>query len=106
MCTMYADYDVPCMYMQLSPPAHAARIGAATPAIPAPQSGVSNEISGAAPVSYASLFRFASPVDVLLVVLGLLGGLCSGAAMPLFSVLFGNALDALNTTDDIVGACI
>jgi ABC-type multidrug transport system fused ATPase/permease subunit len=50
-------------------------------------------------VSYRALFRFADKLDVLLVVVGSLGGLTHGVMMPVFSIIFGSLLDDFNAAD-------
>ncbi len=49
-------------------------------------------------------FRHADGLDVLMVFLGILGGIVSGALIPFFQWLFGRMLDSLNTGADIVEA--
>jgi ATP-binding cassette subfamily B (MDR/TAP) protein 1 len=51
-------------------------------------------------VSFLQLYRYADSVDVVLVVIGLLGGILQGVTMPLFSLLFGDLLDSFNLEED------
>ncbi len=48
-----------------------------------------SELDSVPAVTYTSLFRYASPFEKLLLVLGVVGGCCSGACMPLFAIIFG-----------------
>ena len=41
------------------------------------------------PISIGSLFRFANGVDMLLLIFGSIGACLQGAAMPAFSLIFG-----------------
>ena len=41
------------------------------------------------PISVGSLFRFANGVDMFLLVFGSIGACLQGAAMPAFSLIFG-----------------
>lgn len=50
------------------------------------------------PVGVISMFRFASPVDLLLMLIGSLAGLAHGAALPLVLVFFGDVVDAFIMT--------
>lgn len=45
-------------------------------------------------VSYFTLFRFADRLDFLLMALGFFGAAANGAAMPVFSIIFGNLLNS------------
>ncbi|KAL4457545.1 hypothetical protein ABPG75_012410 [Micractinium tetrahymenae] len=47
------------------------------------------------PVSYFALFKFADRLDVACMVVGFIGAAASGTAMPLFSILFGDLINAL-----------
>ena len=63
---------------------------------------------GLPPVPFAALYRFATPTDLALSVLGALSGLASGTVLPLFTIVFGNGLDSFNSplakTEDIVAS--
>jgi hypothetical protein len=50
--------------------------------------------------TFAELFSCAEPIDVLYMVLGTFGGLITGVSLPVFNVLFGQMLDALNSGPD------
>ena len=47
-------------------------------------------------VPISNLFRFADGTDKLLILLGSLGGCAAGAAMPAFSLVFGDLFEGLN----------
>ena len=56
-------------------------------------------------ISFFQLFRFASKKDWFLIVIGTIASLVNGAAMPLFSLLFGdvaNGFGPLNTDEQII----
>ena len=63
---------------------------------------------GLPPVPFSALYRFATPLDLTLSVLGALAGLASGTVLPLFTIVFGNGLDSFNSplakTEDIVAS--
>eukprot|EP00741_Cyanophora_paradoxa_P003931 tig00000741_g3824.t1 len=48
------------------------------------------------------LFRFATPMDKFIMFLGSVGAVINGAAMPAFSLIFGEIMNGLNS-NDIVG---
>lgn len=48
-------------------------------------------------VPYSKLFRYATPTDILCMVVGLILSAGNGVTMPAFSILFGALLDRLNT---------
>lgn len=50
-------------------------------------------------VPYFDLFRFADKVDYALLTAALVAAAGNGAAMPLFSLIFGEMVDAFNTPD-------
>jgi len=57
------------------------------------------------PVSFFTLFRFATKKDWILIVVGTCASIANGAAMPLFSLLFGDVADGfgpLNTHEEIM----
>ncbi len=45
-------------------------------------------------VSFTQLFRYASPMDKLLIFIGSVGAVITGAAMPLMTILFANVIQA------------
>lgn len=45
---------------------------------------------------FKALFRFATPLDKLLMFIGALGAVANGAALPAFAVIFGEMLNAIN----------
>eukprot|EP01113_Clastostelium_recurvatum_P006565 TRINITY_DN1297_c0_g1_i1.p1 TRINITY_DN1297_c0_g1~~TRINITY_DN1297_c0_g1_i1.p1 ORF type:complete len:1417 (-),score=461.68 TRINITY_DN1297_c0_g1_i1:319-4464(-) len=47
-------------------------------------------------VSFFSLFRFADSLDIFLMVVGSLAAAANGAAMPLFSLIFGRLIDVFS----------
>jgi ATP-binding cassette, subfamily B (MDR/TAP), member 1 len=53
-----------------------------------------NASSAATRVPFHRLFTFADCTDVVLMVLGALGSVANGAAMPFMTVLFGNLVNA------------
>ena len=53
-------------------------------------------------VPYRALFRYATPWETVGLYLGVACSLVNGAALPLFSLLFGQLLDDLNSPADIV----
>lgn len=56
------------------------------------------------PASYCELFGEADTLDYGLMALGTLGALGTGASLPAFCILFGQALDRLNATGNIQDA--
>ncbi|RLM94145.1 hypothetical protein C2845_PM08G10710 [Panicum miliaceum] len=74
---------------------------AGTPGTPARSRGAGNGGKGGGPgasaatrVPFHKLFAFADSTDVALMLLGALGAVANGAAMPFMTVLFGNLIDA------------
>lgn len=55
----------------------------------------------AAGVGVLALFRFATSYDVCLIVAACVCALGHGVVMPLFSLLFGDVINGLNTTGSI-----
>ncbi|KAH0462510.1 hypothetical protein IEQ34_010085 [Dendrobium chrysotoxum] len=51
-------------------------------------------------VPFYKLFSFADPIDVLLMILGSVGALANGAALPLMTVLFGNLIQSFGGAKD------
>ena len=49
-----------------------------------------------------SMFRFADKIDVILIVLGIIFALVTGATVPIFSLLWGSNIDNFKTADDLV----
>ncbi|KAI0510743.1 hypothetical protein KFK09_011352 [Dendrobium nobile] len=52
-------------------------------------------------VPFYKLFSFADPSDVFLMILGSVGALANGAALPLMTVLFGNLIQSFGGAKDI-----
>ena len=62
-------------------------------------------VLGLPPVPFTRLYSYASAWDIAAVVLACVCGAASGAILPLFSILFGGALNAVNDpTTDIVAS--
>ncbi|KAI5056796.1 hypothetical protein GOP47_0028614 [Adiantum capillus-veneris] len=58
-------------------------------------------------VPFLKLFSFASPLDVVLMLIGSVGGAVNGVSMPLIALLFGQLIDAFgknNNTGDTLDA--
>jgi hypothetical protein len=53
-----------------------------------------SELDNVPSVSYWGLFRYANAFEKFLLFLGVIGGCCSGACMPLFAIIFGCVLVA------------
>lgn len=51
-------------------------------------------------ISYFKLFRYATPMDYMYIILGTLGGMANGAAMPCWALLFGNLVNAFGNESD------
>lgn len=106
--------------ISLTPPPPEMPASAAVPegvdAATAPQSAVSatptTPSTPAAPTAepvpslsfFAFYFRHADALDLLMMFIGVVGGLVTGALIPFFQWLFGRMLDSLNTGEDIVEA--
>lgn len=58
-----------------------------------------NEDVATQPVTFWSLFRYASVCDWLLIVFGLLCSAAVGVVQPLFAILFGSLLDSFGSAD-------
>ena len=74
---------------------------------PAPVAvGEAASVLGLPPVAFSKLYTFAMAADIAGVVLACVCGAGSGAVLPLFSLLFGGALDAVTnpSTDEIVAS--
>ena len=52
-------------------------------------------------VPFYKLFSFADSTDVLLMIMGTVGAVANGAAMPLMTVLFGNLIQSFGGAQDI-----
>jgi len=52
-----------------------------------------------APCSISELYQFAEPVDYALMFFGTLGAIGAGFCQPVFCLLFGTAMDNLNSGD-------
>lgn len=48
-------------------------------------------------VKFSKLFRFATGYDKLLLTIGSLAAFVNGAALPLFSLIFGEMIDSFNS---------
>lgn len=75
--------------------------GTSGPSAQSPDNGAKGRAAGEPPGSAAAtrvpfhkLFAFADSTDVALMLLGALGAVANGAAMPFMTVLFGNLVDA------------
>ncbi|KJE91891.1 ATP-binding cassette sub-family B member 11 [Capsaspora owczarzaki ATCC 30864] len=78
---------------RLLPQASAGRSAAGAADAQKPLPAVSAPKAKPPRVAFKRLFRFATKVDVLLMVLGTLGAVASGASSPFFSLLFGDVID-------------
>eukprot|EP01031_Cornospumella_fuschlensis_P050362 gene50362-61615_t len=84
--------------------------------VPAESSDLADPVIGVKEVekkhaTLAQTFSNATSQDVLLMVLGTIGGIVTGVSIPLFNVLFGRIIDKLNTnpngfTDAIDTLCL
>ncbi|CAF2682116.1 unnamed protein product [Rotaria sp. Silwood2] len=54
-------------------------------------------------VSFASLFRYATIIDIIYMLVGMLGGLCNGVLLPLMILVFGELLNSF--TDRSADLC-
>ena len=54
--------------------------------------------------SFGSLFRFADGLDIFLVIIGALGAIGVGGALPAFSLLFGDLINDINNPDSAQAA--
>lgn len=48
------------------------------------------------------MFRFADRIDTILIILGAIFALITGATVPIFSLLWGSNIDNFKTADDLV----
>ena len=55
--------------------------------------------SEATPVSFVKLFRFATPIDIVLTVISIFSALCCGAVRPCLSLVLGKLFNSLNVQD-------
>jgi len=62
--------------------------------------GGAEEEPALAPVSFLTLFRYASALDRALLAAGTLAAIAHGVMMPLFAVFFGDLIDAGNNAED------
>lgn len=60
------------------------------------QVNVSKNNSANSTASFAELFSLATPYDIVLMILGVIGSMGTGVSIPIFNVLFGKMLDNLN----------
>lgn len=51
------------------------------------------------PVSIAGLFKYSTPLDIVLLVLGCIGAMINGGSLPWYSYLFGNFVNKIVTSD-------
>ncbi|KAK3142953.1 hypothetical protein QOZ80_4BG0354900 [Eleusine coracana subsp. coracana] len=51
------------------------------------------------PVSVVGLFKYSTPLDVMLLVLGCIGAMINGGSLPWYSYLFGNFVNKIVNTD-------
>jgi ATP-binding cassette subfamily B (MDR/TAP) protein 1 len=51
------------------------------------------------PVSVTGLFKYSTPLDILLLVLGCIGAMINGGSLPWYSYLFGNFVNKIVTSD-------
>lgn len=63
-------------------------------------------VLGLPPVSFSKLYTFATPRDKLAVALGCVSAAASGAILPLFSLVFGAALNILNDDKSQIAASV
>ncbi|RLN24346.1 ABC transporter B family member 21-like [Panicum miliaceum] len=75
-------------------PPDAGTAGAAARSRGAGNGGTGRASAAATRVPFHKLFAFADSTDVALMLLGALGAVANGAAMPFMTVLFGNLIDA------------
>jgi ABC-type multidrug transport system fused ATPase/permease subunit len=54
------------------------------------------------PVPLLKLFRFATPFDILCLVIGCIFAGLAGASQPLFTIFFGKLLNGLNSNQDLI----
>jgi len=73
-------------------------------AVDVPDSVETSKNEKLATASLAELFSMADSLDILLMLLGSLGGMASGGSLPLFCIFFGQMLDSLNTGGDVTSA--
>jgi len=67
--------------------------------------GGSKNSTGAPPVPFKKLYTYATKMDIFMVVLSCIAAVASGTILPLFSLVFGSALNILNDpTSSIVDA--
>ncbi|CAK70070.1 unnamed protein product (macronuclear) [Paramecium tetraurelia] len=51
------------------------------------------------PVSYLQLYRFANQMDYVWIVISIIGAICNGLSMPIYSIIFGNLTDSFAYED-------
>jgi len=71
---------------------------AGTPGSGDPDGGANGK-PALAPVSFLTLYRYASPLDRVLLGAGTLAAIAHGVMMPLFAVFFGDLIDAGNNSE-------
>lgn len=48
-------------------------------------------------IPYYKLFSFAEPLDIMLMIIGTIGAVANGLAMPIMTVLFGNVIQSFGS---------
>ncbi|CAD8150335.1 unnamed protein product [Paramecium octaurelia] len=51
------------------------------------------------PVSYLQLYRFANQMDYVWIAISIVGAICNGLSMPIYSIIFGNLTDSFAYED-------
>ncbi|CAD8161298.1 unnamed protein product [Paramecium pentaurelia] len=51
------------------------------------------------PLSYLQLYRFANQMDYIWIVVSIIGAICNGLSMPIYSIIFGNLTDSFAYED-------
>ncbi|TVU07408.1 hypothetical protein EJB05_47462, partial [Eragrostis curvula] len=57
------------------------------------------EVRVGKPVSIAGLFKYSTPLDIVLLVLGCIGAMINGGSLPWYSYLFGNFVNKIVNSD-------
>ena len=61
-----------------------------------------NDVENYGKSSTSSLFRFANKFDYLLMIVGSIGSMIGGAALPLFALFWGEMIDNFRTPQGLV----
>jgi len=61
-----------------------------------------NDVENYGKSSTSSLFRFANKFDYLLMIVGSIGSMIGGAALPLFALFWGEMIDNIRTPQGLV----